>query len=749
VKTGLQGQPWGFGVSPEGKLILGKLALIGPQLQTLEKNVSCLKTPSLVDVPEINRSCFAILSEIVAIFEAVELLCNERKELEPRRRWELKKKIEAFYSLAKEFTPQIMSPSPPSVPLWLGKIEKMKELFGEVSGIASVFRDVPGVSGGVPAVTQEGSAVPQESVGGAGQEKPKDEEDGKGGEEGTEVKGSEEPEKSEEIILSEKIEAKEEVKNVESSEAVPSAEDPSAVIVPTISAEAKGPDIPAKNGNGVDIGEKVISPGGDEVKGVNTEMPDGISEGKEGSLKNAEPPNIQKADAPIRPESPQGIPEPEKPVKLPVSVIQQAMGKYAVSSDLNLPGPPPKKPDQKEQKVEKGDGECEGGQKYGDTGKGEAPAEEAFFQGRTLAPSQGEREADAILNAILDLQLDIDEQMEDLEKKIKEGAIQGRQDIVYLMESLEEQIHQLAEQEINAKKISPEKFRTQSGRLESELLRLKDAWYLALEDAAALEEEEGSQKASIQQEEALGGSPKFMNDPSSGKPFSEEFRAGKSPEEKLQAEDLSAEKSFSQKLSANDLSDKDPKAEDSGKSWPLGEKKVSSANGKNGMPLWEAVFHFLKFSSGFVLLASACVFGGLFLVRQLQLTPESVKKPLSAARQYEDVISPAFRRFINNNPKSLERQALDLFVINLKKSSRPESRREIVSILKGWNWKGVPDVLLETAVYDQDAQVSKAAFEAFKSITGYIGSRGAPFTDAEKWWEENRSEISKNLEDAE
>jgi len=774
--------------SPKGKLIQEKLALVGSQLKILAQDVSFMNTPMVVDVPELKLNCFATLSEFAAVFETIESLCDECPELNPQERRDFKRKIAVSYSLAKELATQIVPTWPPLVPAWLGKIEQMKTLFTEMTEISSVFKDAPEAQKGIPDVPCEGISLSQKPGEEAGVEKPENREIKKDVKEPPEawrpVKNKEPipaEERNKEAVRSEKIEKSEEAAHPEESEKkgedVPSekavkneAMKASADLEKIDSVEASGSEETARAPAGAKVpalpesheGEAEKEAALSKEKIVKKNGPERAPKEGEGSQGSADLSEIKKKDTLSEPGRPKKSGEAVTPVKSPSSIIHQAMGKYVASSNLNPPGVPEKKTEAVEPSVTK-DGEAEP-----KTPKQDAPCEKAPMPepwvGQTV-PLQEEAASDLTVKAVHDLRQDIVNKMTDLEKSISGGVAPGQPDMADKISDLEKKTRELAMLEKKDKKVLSTEIYVQSGFLSGKLQCLKDEWYLALERAVVLEQKKTSENARARREQALFESQSPAEGPSVKEPSAEKI-----PEEKPPARELPPQMSPAEVLSAKALIPGQSQTTDLpvmdfpkevGRKIPVAKKaqekihgngprgKPALPDGKNRLSFMAAVFLFLKFAFIFIFTASFLVFGSLFLLKRFQTPPGRAQKPADGIRPLEKEMPPAFKAFLTGHPKSLEKRALNLFIARLGKSPQPGSRKEILAILKGWKWKGVPEVLLETAVHDEDSEVRQEALAAFRSMTGYPGSRGSQSAEAEKWWGENKTEIDTSLEDAE
>jgi hypothetical protein len=183
----------------------------------------------------------------------------------------------------------------------------------------------------------------------------------------------------------------------------------------------------------------------------------------------------------------------------------------------------------------------------------------------------------------------------------------------------------------------------------------------------------------------------------------------------------------------------------------LGDHTETTADAKRpSVSVWGIVVRAVRF---FLLsfLVAICIVGGSWFVLERVLFKEP--KPMASTASKTDVIperksSAAFNAFADSNPVSLEKRGLRLIVLQLRDNPRASGRVQIANMLRGFRWKGVPDVLLETAKNDPDPRVAAEAFAGFKDITKYPGVADANYAAVDIWWGKNKAEIDAKLEDA-
>ena len=85
----------------------------------------------------------------------------------------------------------------------------------------------------------------------------------------------------------------------------------------------------------------------------------------------------------------------------------------------------------------------------------------------------------------------------------------------------------------------------------------------------------------------------------------------------------------------------------------------------------------------------------------------------------------------------------------LRESKSWEIRAKIAALLKKRKEKQVPEALLNAIQNDNNLEVRKEAMDSFETVTGFKSSDVFKYEPAEKWWEENKERIEKDLKDSE
>lgn len=312
------------------------------------------------------------------------------------------------------------------------------------------------------------------------------------------------------------------------------------------------------------------------------------------------------------------------------------------------------------------------------------------------------------------LTADIVMKIERLEILLKGPKEENLLKITDLFEDLQKKIRIMSEQEQDLQAVLPEGFQPQAGSLGERLSRLEEACRAAKEAAVSPFEKAAPEHTSAPEVPKPSEPPAAIHDPGPKCPAPE--KAEKEPPAKIGR----------------------PK-----KTAPPPEKL-------KGTLFWEAVFYSLKIFVFFVLIALLLIGGSWILREHLRpvVSDPAARKPPPAA-QPKETIPSAFEPFLRDHAKSVEKRSLALMVFYLYKNPDPAVRRSIVSMLRKWPWKGIPEVLLEVGTSDPDGSTVQEAMLSFQKITGYTAPGRALPEEAKAWWQEHKTEIEPQLEDAE
>lgn len=89
----------------------------------------------------------------------------------------------------------------------------------------------------------------------------------------------------------------------------------------------------------------------------------------------------------------------------------------------------------------------------------------------------------------------------------------------------------------------------------------------------------------------------------------------------------------------------------------------------------------------------------------------------------------------------------EALIQGLKEAKYWKVRARIAELLKERKEKQVPEALLETIKNDKKLEVRKKALDSFESVTGFASRDVLRYTPAKEWWEENKLNVEKDLED--
>ncbi|HNX68962.1 MAG TPA: hypothetical protein PKI45_05705 [Candidatus Omnitrophota bacterium] len=688
------------------------------QLQVLKKNLSFMKTPDRIDVPDARLNCCAVLSGMIAHLDDLASVCDDRPESAAFSVLDLEMQLENIKTEANKLATEIMSIWPPPLESWSQRVALMEQCFLKIWEILKIDpTTLPTRNKPTPSVAQEPVSPSPEELSQTENEKnvptPKEftekipgaTDQAKAPEKvEPQVEGSEAPSPAlpqEPVPPISKPEGSPATGNETAQEFFKKDEKKPETPIPALSDSPNVEKIVPPQNSGSQASTEVARSSPPTVPWKNTDpqpKPPKVEPEKEKPSKPANRPG--KTAQPFQTGRPKPSTTPKQQRQNLSFLIHQAAEKHKEltqkSAPQSVPGPE-KQPSQPEHEK-----------------KTEPPQEPKFL------PVDEDSHRDSAIEILQAFEIEIVKKMEKVERLLNEPKENNSSDIVGLFASLKKQIAAMLEHEQDLQTVLPDGFRPQASSLNDRLSKIEEAWR-SVKKAALPQETAPSEKPDpLIPPEPLAPSAK-VPDPIPPRPVK--------PEKKK--ENL-----------WGGIAPQVPK-EPAASPRPVSPKRERSV-------FWEMLFRGLKFFIFFVLIALLLVLGVSSLMAYLRgIAGENLaRKPITAA-QPKETPPVAFEPFLRVHPKSLEKRSLTLMITYFYKNPDPAVRKSIVSMLKKWPWKGVPEVLLEIAANDPDGLTSQEAITSFQKITGYTVPGKALPEDAKKWWQEHKSEIDPRLEDAE